>query len=175
MPPSWKSIFCQAHIECPQIGNKMVFSDSFTKPDCLGFFISSFKAVQAACGGQQLTFLITIHIARITLKQNNKIKFQMQTNEYKKNSQLQLKIDEPMMQQLKLFDKGKGICSDICDNVWCLKLYPNGHWTSREGDVYLRLQLCALPPNVSKMTVQWTVYCEGENININQTFINDFD
>eukprot|EP01083_Nonionella_stella_P271006 917973_1 len=32
MPSSWKSIFCQLHIECPQMQNKMVFSKAYNKP-----------------------------------------------------------------------------------------------------------------------------------------------
>eukprot|EP01083_Nonionella_stella_P277438 943148_1 len=32
MSSSWKSIFCQLHIECPQIQNKMVFTQSYNEP-----------------------------------------------------------------------------------------------------------------------------------------------
>eukprot|EP01083_Nonionella_stella_P267295 903073_1 len=78
-----------------------------------------------------------------------------------------------MMKKLKSFDKGKGICSDILNDIWCLKLHPNGTWDTNEGDVRIVLWLCCLPPNVSKMSVQWTVHCHEANIK--QTFTNDFD
>eukprot|EP01083_Nonionella_stella_P100886 285128_1 len=77
------------------------------------------------------------------------------------------------MKTLKLFDKGKGICSDIYNDIWCLRLYPNGSWSSKEGDVLIELYLCGLPLNVSKMNVQRTVHCHEANIKKTKT--NDFD
>eukprot|EP01083_Nonionella_stella_P069012 183663_1 len=88
----------------------------------------------------------------------------MATNKYKRKTQLQWKIDEQMMKKLKSFDKGKAICSDIFNDIWCLTLYPNGEWNTKEGDVRIELWLCGLPPNVSKMNVQWTVHCHEANI-----------
>eukprot|EP01083_Nonionella_stella_P075141 204073_1 len=110
-PSSWKSIFCQIHIECPQMQSKMVFSHLYNKPYCWTHYISSFEDLKAS-RGTQLSFVITIHIARVTLKENNKILYQMPTNKCKIKTQLQWKIDEEMMKKLKSFDKGKGICSD---------------------------------------------------------------
>eukprot|EP01083_Nonionella_stella_P158708 516886_1 len=78
-----------------------------------------------------------------------------------------------MMKKLKTFDKGKGICSDILNDIWCLRLYPNGGWCTKEGDVRIAILLCVLPPNVSKMSVQWTVHCHEANIK--QTWTADFD
>eukprot|EP01083_Nonionella_stella_P275542 935850_1 len=148
MPSSWKSIFCQLRIECPQIQNKMVFPRSYmyNKAIAYGGYISSFEDLKASCD-KALTFVITIHMARITLKEDNKILFQMRTNKYKRKTQLQWKIDEEMMKKLKSFDKGKGICSDILNDIWCLRLYPNGDWYTKEGDVFIGLYLCGLPPN----------------------------
>eukprot|EP01083_Nonionella_stella_P175937 614244_1 len=78
-----------------------------------------------------------------------------------------------MMKQLKSFDKPKGICSDILNDIWCLQLYPNGSKSSKEGDVRIGLVLCGLPQNVSKLRVQRTVHCHEANIK--QTFTKDFD
>eukprot|EP01083_Nonionella_stella_P176896 620276_1 len=174
MPASWKCIFCQLHIECPQIQAKMVrsYPYKYNKPHSSGCFLSSFGDLRASCG-KELTFIITIRIARITLKQDNKILFQMQTNKYKNNTRLQWKIDEETMKTLKTFDKGKGIFSGIYNNIWCLQLYPNGCWDTVEGDVDIGLWLCGLPPNVSKLKVEWTVHCREANIK--QTWTNDFD
>eukprot|EP01083_Nonionella_stella_P159652 521014_1 len=69
MPSSWKSIFCQLHIECPQMRNKMVFSQPYNEPHSYGFYISSFEDLKASCG-KELTFVITIRITRITLKED---------------------------------------------------------------------------------------------------------
>eukprot|EP01083_Nonionella_stella_P267304 903126_1 len=150
----------------------MVFSLPYNKPYCWANYISSFEDLKASCG-KELTFTVTICIARITLKKKNKKLFQMATNKYKRKTQLQWKIDEETMKKLKSFDKGKGICSDILNDIWCLQLYPNGAWYSKEGDVRIGLCLCGLPPNVSKMNVQWTVHCHEANIK--HTFTNDFD
>eukprot|EP01083_Nonionella_stella_P068317 181307_1 len=146
LPSAWKSLFCQFHIECPQMQSKMVFSQQYNKPYSWGYYISSFEDLKASCG-KELTFVITIRIARITLKEDNKILFQMRTKEYKRKTQLQWKIDEQMMKKLKSFDKGNGICSDILNDIWCLRLYPNGSWNSKEGDVGIVLELCGLKPN----------------------------
>eukprot|EP01083_Nonionella_stella_P204558 745628_1 len=97
----------------------------------------------------------------------------MATKEYRANTQFQWKIDEQMMKKLKSFHKGTGICSDIYNDIWCLKLYPNGYWNdSKEGDVRIGLYLCGFPPNVSKMSVQWTVRCRQANIK--KTWTTDF-
>eukprot|EP01083_Nonionella_stella_P171207 584343_1 len=152
--------------------SKMVFAKSYNEPTSYGCYISSFEDLKASCD-KALTFVITIHMARITLKEDNKILFQMRTNKYKRKTQLQWKIDEEMMKKLKSFDKGKGICSDILNDIWCLKLYPNGSWKGKDGDVRIGLHLCGLPPNVSKMSVQFTVYCHEANIE--QTKTKGFD
>eukprot|EP01083_Nonionella_stella_P105726 304297_1 len=47
MPSSWKSIFCQLHIECPQIQTKMVFPHSYNKATAKGGYISSFEDLKA--------------------------------------------------------------------------------------------------------------------------------
>eukprot|EP01083_Nonionella_stella_P110164 322184_1 len=172
MPFSWKSIFCQLHIECPQIQNKMVFSVSYNEAKSKGCYLSSFEDLKASCD-KDLTFVITIRIARITLKEDNKILLQVPTNKYKTKAHLQWKIDEEMMRKLKSFDRGKGICSDIYNNIWCLKLYPNGNVHSKEGDVRIGLYLCGLPPHMYKLNVQWTVHCREANLK--QTFTFDFD
>eukprot|EP01083_Nonionella_stella_P287604 979021_1 len=143
----------------------------YNKPKSNGFYISSFRDLKASCG-KELTFVITIRIVRIILKEENKILFQMPNKEYKTKTQFQWKIDEQMMKKLRSFDKGKGICSEILNDIWCLTLYPNGTWSSKEGDVRIVLCLCGLPPNVYKMSVQWTVYCHEANIK--QTNTKDF-
>eukprot|EP01083_Nonionella_stella_P090846 253877_1 len=135
MPSSWKSIFCQFHIECPQMQRKMVFSEPFNKAYIWTFYISSFRELKASrfTRDKELTFVITISIVRIALKEDNKILFQMPTNEYKTKTQLQWNIDGQIMEKLKSFDKAKGICSDISNDIWCLVLYPNGSWSTKEG------------------------------------------
>eukprot|EP01083_Nonionella_stella_P076620 208882_1 len=95
MPASWKCIFLQLRIECPQIQSNMVVSCGYYKPQSSGCHISSFEDLKASCD-KDLTFVITIRIARITLKEDNKILFQMPTNEYKTKTELQWKIDEQM-------------------------------------------------------------------------------
>eukprot|EP01083_Nonionella_stella_P299131 1015063_1 len=71
MPSSWKSIFFQLHIECPQMQNKMVFLDSYNKPMNFPYYISSFEDLKASCG-KELTFIVTIRITRITLNKDNR-------------------------------------------------------------------------------------------------------
>eukprot|EP01083_Nonionella_stella_P056675 149111_1 len=50
MPSSLKSVFCQLHVECPQIQNKMVFSQSYNETTPGGICISSFEDLKASCG-----------------------------------------------------------------------------------------------------------------------------
>eukprot|EP01083_Nonionella_stella_P068320 181313_1 len=178
MPSSWKSIFCQLHIECAQMQTKMVFPRSYNKPKSAGCDVSSFEDLKASCD-KEVTFIITIRITRITLKENiptpqtNRMLFQMQTNKYKKSARLQWSIDAQMMTKLKSFHKGQAICSGIYDHIWCLRVYPGGAWNDKEGDVVIILYLCALPPNISRMSVQWTAHCHEANIR--QTRTCDFD
>eukprot|EP01083_Nonionella_stella_P243340 848031_1 len=56
-PSSWRSMFCQLHIECPQLQNTMVSSLSYNKPKSCGFYISSFEDLKASCE-EELTFVI---------------------------------------------------------------------------------------------------------------------
>eukprot|EP01083_Nonionella_stella_P141915 438113_1 len=167
LPSSWKSIFCQLHIECPEMQIKLVLPLSYKHVGYQrhGTYISSFKDFESSCN-QQLTFVITIHIARITLKEDKAILFQMATNKYRPKVQLQWKIGEEMMKQLKSFVKPKGICSDIYNDIWCLHLYPNGTGLGQGIDwekVVISLYLCGLPANISKMSVRWTVRCHADN------------
>eukprot|EP01083_Nonionella_stella_P022714 62779_1 len=98
----------------------------------------------------------------------------MQTKQFKTKTQLQWKIDEETMKIIKSFDEKQEICSDFYDDTWCLRLHPKGpSWHGKEGDVVFGLCLRRLPPNVSKMRVQWTVHCHEPNIE--RTFTNDFD
>eukprot|EP01083_Nonionella_stella_P282829 962548_1 len=90
MPSSWKSIFCQLHIECPQMQSKMMFAQQYNTARSWRFVISSFEDWKASFG-KELTFIVTISITRITLKEDNKILFQMRANEYKTKTQLQWK------------------------------------------------------------------------------------
>eukprot|EP01083_Nonionella_stella_P149581 475323_1 len=76
MPSSWRSIFCHFHAECPEIQSKIVWSRSYKRAGIRGCEISSFEDLKASCA-KELTFVITIRIARITLKEDNKILFQM--------------------------------------------------------------------------------------------------
>eukprot|EP01083_Nonionella_stella_P265598 899554_1 len=70
MPSLWKSVFCQFHIECPQMQGKMVFSQSYSFSTGHTFYISSFEDLKASCD-KKIIFVITIHITRITLKRHN--------------------------------------------------------------------------------------------------------
>eukprot|EP01083_Nonionella_stella_P050612 134585_1 len=176
MPYAWKYVFCQLHIHCPQTQNTMIASYSYNKSKNMnrGSYISSFEDFKASLAhADQLTFIITIHIARITLKDNNKILFQMLTNKYKTNMRCQWNIDEQMMTNLKSFRRPKGICSDIYHDMWCLRLYPNGNMNGKEGRLRVVLHLCAFPPNVSQMIVECNIYCHEANIR--QTLTSDFD
>eukprot|EP01083_Nonionella_stella_P171860 588014_1 len=75
MPSSWKSVFCQFHIECPQMQKQMqkqmLFSQSYNTSKGYAFYFSSLEDLKAACD-KKIVFVITISITRITLKEKNK-------------------------------------------------------------------------------------------------------
>eukprot|EP01083_Nonionella_stella_P248129 859443_1 len=49
MSSLWRSVFCQVHIKCPQMQEKMVFSQSYSTSTGHVFYISSFEDLKAAC------------------------------------------------------------------------------------------------------------------------------
>eukprot|EP01083_Nonionella_stella_P078031 213321_1 len=122
MLPSWKCIFAMIIIDCPQlpIQNKLMFTSSFGAPRTYGseYTIASWEEVKYT---QELTFVITIHITRITLKDENKILFQIPTKYlYEKNFNFKWKIDHDLMNKLKSFRTGQAIHSDIYNDIWFL-------------------------------------------------------
>eukprot|EP01083_Nonionella_stella_P276221 938435_1 len=174
MLPSWKCIFAHIIIDFPElpIHNKLMFTSSFAGwiTYTSDYTIASLEDLKYT---QALTFVITIHITRITLKDENKILFQIPTNKYQKNTQLKWKIDQQMMNKLKSFRTGQAIHSDIYHDIWFLKLYPNGQRMHNKGEVCIAFYLRALPQNVSKMRVQLTLHCVETNIEYSKIFSVD--
>eukprot|EP01083_Nonionella_stella_P276224 938439_1 len=144
MLPSWKCIFAHIIIDFPElpIHNKLMFTSSFAGwiTYTSDYTIASLEDLKYT---QALTFVITIHITRITLKDENKILFQIPTNKYKRNTELKWQIGQQMMNKLKSFRQGPAIHSGI------------------------------LPRNVSRMRVQFTMHCVEPNIQCSTIFSVD--
>eukprot|EP01084_Bolivina_argentea_P180670 312136_1 len=178
MPSTWKSIFCQLHIECPQIEIKMIESVSYNKPHSFGSYISSFKQLKQY-KPKQFTFTVSIDITRITSKTHNHILYQMpirfnkSTRPKNSNIHVEWKLDKAMMKTLKTYDRPKGICSQIHNDMWIVKLFPNGGWHTKAQQVEIGLELCCLPFNASKLTVQWTAALKRHKAK--QTLTSEYD
>ena len=52
--------------------------------------------------------------------------------------------------------------SPIYNNMWCLRVYPNGK--TIKGDFLIQLQLCGLPGQTSKIKVNWKISCHAVSV-----------
>jgi len=87
---------------------------------------------------------------------------------YEKQQHLEYKLDKEIMSNLKHCKCGKMVESNIFNDMWCIRICPNGTNPRDAGKCALGLTLCGLPQNASKLRVQWTISCDQMNIHSSQ-------
>lgn len=65
-----------------------------------------------------------------------------------------------------------GFVSPVYNNMWCLRVYPNGK--TIKGDFLIQLQLCGLPGQTSKIKVNWKIACHAVSVSAGIWFYNHF-
>ena len=72
-------------------------------------------------------------------------------------------IDETMLSEFLQCNVGKKFESNIYDNLWCLKCFPNGDKMDNEGKTQLFIQLCMFPKDVTKIRLRIKLSCPTLN------------
>ena len=77
-----------------------------------------------------------------------------------KQFRIEWSVDCDLMNTMKASNTGKCYESEIADDaMWCIQCFPNGDNAASAGDVELYVQLCWLPPNVSRVEVRYSLSC----------------
>eukprot|EP01084_Bolivina_argentea_P016878 31529_1 len=117
---------------------------------------------------EQLTFTVEIRILQIvdifnTILDEHDIYY---NKPFIKQS-FQWKIDDKLLQQMKLSNVGKRFESIIYNKMWFINITPNGATKKWEDAFDIFLVLCSLPKNVSKITAKWKISAHPQNIEMN--------
>ena len=74
----------------------------------------------------------------------------------KNHFQIEWEVDSDLMAAMKASNTGKCFESKMDnDSMWCIQCFPNGDNAASAGDVELYVQLCWLPPNISRIEVRY--------------------
>eukprot|EP01083_Nonionella_stella_P091140 254736_1 len=160
LPPKWDHIIVRRTIECLESSSKYTCIATYEKDSSFGWCDGALSLKEVA-QFKQLTFVIKITILRIELIENHQIFYEINTHlEYKQRYKIEWKIDKQLMHKMKASNTGKCYESEIDkDGVWCIQCFPNGDNAASKGDVELYIQLCALPCDISKVEMRYTLSC----------------
>ena len=102
----------------------------------------------------ELTIITTITILKIVLNDNNKILYQKDIIA-PLNKKIEWNINKEIFNKMIMTKNGNLYETHIFDDIWCLGLYPNGYKSASKGFCCVRLALCGLSANISKVTVNY--------------------
>ena len=108
---------------------------------------------------EQLTLIVQIQIVRIILNDNKKILYNYLAIPWNPDIQQAFtwKMEGDILQQMKSVRSGKRFMSQVYNKMWCIVIYPNGFNADDEGEVYVELQLCALPTDTNELVINWKI------------------
>eukprot|EP01083_Nonionella_stella_P195613 720434_1 len=171
MPSSWNKIIICRTIQCPQTGSSLTKIASYTRRESRGWMYAlPYDELQNG-DLSTLDLMITIQTLQIQLKRSQELYYEFDFV-YQKKRQFMYKVDEAMMNRLTQCNPGKRVESEIFDRLWCVGLCPNGNTPQNAGKCVVSLSLCALPRNVCRMKVRWTMSIKKVNQKASKT--NDF-
>eukprot|EP01083_Nonionella_stella_P054455 143724_1 len=165
MPHNWKTVRLCRTIHSPQTKSQQTHMGEYKAGVYQGWkYVLPFVEIKSL---QTLQIAINVRILRIQMV-NNHIHYPKQL-EYQKEHQLSYQLDQNMIQDLKRSCKiGKMVESNILNDMWCIRICPNGSTPRDAGKCVLGLTLCALPHKVSRVKVKWSITCESMNIHSSQ-------
>eukprot|EP01084_Bolivina_argentea_P019547 36324_1 len=98
----------------------------------------------------KITFQVDVKILKIS-NHNQHVTYGIPLKIHKNKYNLRWSVPSEMIHRFEFANNGKWFESGNYSNLFCFKVAPNGYNESNEGTCLLFLQLCALPPNTSKM------------------------
>eukprot|EP01084_Bolivina_argentea_P317122 549796_1 len=127
LPTSWKSVIINRIIQCQQSQSSDTNIATYNKSgDSKGWQANTLRLEEIKeLKIDNLVFIIEIKILRIILK-NNKILYNYQFNNIK-HQQLIWHLDKQTLSLARKAYNGKRFESKIFNNMWCIRLAPNGH------------------------------------------------
>eukprot|EP01084_Bolivina_argentea_P309252 534920_1 len=172
LPFLWQSMVIYTMLKCMEIELKFVRVSKITKPCSLPHTISPFSSIKDL-KLTKLTFTLKIKILQIILKSDNKTNINIlyqHTIPISLKSTIRWKIDaqsmKNMLRMIQINMKMSNfqlfqtiLISDVYDQMWCLVIT-----SSEKTMLRLRLQLCALPKDLSKIGTNIQVQCKELNI-----------
>eukprot|EP01084_Bolivina_argentea_P163937 285117_1 len=105
----------------------------------------------------KITFQIDVKILKI-INHNAKITYEAPLKICKNKYALKWIVHDDIINRFQYANNGKWFESGNYSNLFCFKCAPNGYNDKNIGCALLFLQLCALPPNISKMKCKVKLY-----------------
>ena len=103
----------------------------------------------------EIQFMVKIQVIQIEMvKDNSSISIYPFKLSLKKHEEITWRVNEEVLECLKMANIGKQTCSDIYNGLWAIHIYPNGD-DKDPGQCWVGLSLAALPQNIHKVKIKW--------------------
>ena len=180
MPAGLDSIICSRVISYNQTFANHSYISTFNKsghrlgvPD--GLLILEWQSLIS----DKLAISVAIRILQLGLKKESNflrisrlgsyLQHQNIANKtYTNDSEYVYIVDQALLNSMKRWPWGKGVSSNIFDNLWQIVVHPGGKNEMYKDNVCVMLQLCNIPPFVKSIKVNWKIKCD-------QTYNSIFD
>lgn len=154
MPSHWRKVMVTYTITIPATNTKWIDTSAFWEGRGKGMrddalLLQEIKDLDL----DKLEVIVGIKILQIVLKEDNVIMYE-QLFPYQNRQKFTWEIDQDLLSSMQNASAGKIFHSDIYNDMWSVGMYPN---TKKDDNVQLFLRLCALPPYISKVAIEYEV------------------
>ena len=154
LPSSWKHFFARIRVICNETKTSFTWISKFVKNYKAGWHDNSMR-LEEIQHLEKLSFTVSATILKIILNDNDQILYKKKTTK-PINASINWKINEEILNKIKVAHNGKRFESPIYNDVWCLRIIPNSSKQEDKGWCQISLQLCGpLPVHVQNMKINW--------------------
>eukprot|EP01084_Bolivina_argentea_P128556 227213_1 len=163
IPKTWKKIITSRTSKCVQTSTSNTSIEHFrTSGQVKGgsrytLSLSELKATNPS----EITIITSVNILRIILK-NNQLLYQNPIRNFQSKPKFTWKIDQSMIKQGQFT---KALESPVHHEMWIMRCIG----TKVKGFITMQLMLVALPANISKLKISYTVKCIEVNVSKSAT------
>jgi len=167
MPAEWGSITICRTIDCPQTQSRETRIARCGVGDAKGWVYPLPLSELQEGHFDKVEFSVFVRILRVVLASGDPL-YQNHFG-YLKTQQLSYRLDDGLLDRLKHCRPGKMVESGAFGQMWTVQICPNGDIPEYAGKCMVVLNLMGLPPNVSKLNVEWNIQCKEMKANISST------
>ena len=163
LPKEWECITTCKTVKCPQTKASFTSCSEYTKDESDGWGLNIMTSEDIR-NLRKLDIEINIKILNIILRDSTSF---YETNitqspATNRTNTFEWQINRELFRTMQKCHNGMAFESPIFDNMWCIRVWPNGG--SPDDEAWCNeLILCGLPPNKHHITAEWTVKTVLEN------------